>query len=61
MDYILVYDVGSIMGGIPSQCPECGEIKVRTVTVPPDDHNRGNQWVTRAHCESCGEYNEWFN
>jgi ribosomal protein L32 len=49
------------MGGIPSQCPECGEIKIRAVSVPPDDHSRGNQWATRAQCENCGEYSEWFD
>jgi len=45
---------------IPSQCPECHEIAIRINELPPDEHDRGDQWCTRAECRACGDYVEWF-
>jgi len=46
------------MGGIPYQCPKCGESGVTARSVPPDRHDRGDDWCTRVDCPSC-EYEEW--
>ena len=46
---------------IPSQCPECRAIDIEVVSVPPDRHDRGSDWLTRVECEGCGEYTEWFD
>ncbi|WP_394740100.1 hypothetical protein [Natronococcus roseus] len=46
---------------IPSQCPECGALEIRITKLPPDDHDRGEDWATRAACEACEEYVEWFD
>jgi hypothetical protein len=45
---------------VPSTCPECGAIDVTVRDVPPDMHDRGDSWTTRAECEACDEYVEWF-
>lgn len=45
---------------IPSQCPECSAVAVDATQVPPDRHDRGDEWLTRAECAACGDYLEWF-
>lgn len=45
---------------IPSQCPECSGITVEVASVPPSQHDRGSDWMTRATCTECGEYVTWF-
>ncbi|WP_394740109.1 hypothetical protein [Natronococcus roseus] len=46
---------------IPSQCPDCGAVEIRVAKVSPNDHDRGEGWATRATCEACEEYVEWFD
>lgn len=46
---------------IPSQCPECSGITIEVTSVPPSNHDRSREWVTRAECEQCGEYVAWFD
>lgn len=45
---------------IPSQCPECGNLGVRVLDVPPYRHRRGAEWLTRADCRAC-DYTAWFD
>ncbi|WP_200820837.1 hypothetical protein [Halobellus limi] len=45
---------------IPSQCPECSEIAVDVSSVPPDRHDQGDRWATRAKCGNCGEFVGWY-
>ncbi len=45
--------------GLPSQCPKCGAISVKITTVPPDAHEEGENWRTRAECQECTQYAEW--
>jgi len=47
--------------GVPTQCPVCGSISVSVSNVAPGNHTRGDGWVTRAECQECGEYVEWFD
>lgn len=42
------------------QCPKCGAIAVRVSRVPPTVHEAGAEWKTRAVCENCQEYVEWY-
>ena len=45
---------------LPSQCPECGSIQGLSVTkVPPWEHERSEQWETKAVCEHCGQFETW--
>jgi len=46
---------------IPSQCPECSEIAVSVASVPPEGHDCGDGWATRAECDSCGAFIGWFD
>ena len=46
---------------IPTQCPDCGAMDIHVAKVSPNDHDRGEAWVTRAACEACEEYVEWFD
>jgi hypothetical protein len=45
---------------VPTQCPECLSLDVDVTEVPPDSHDRGDGWYTRAECQDCEEYVEWF-
>lgn len=51
----------ALQGAIPSQCPECREIAITVTEVPPEKHDRGTEWATRAECANCGEYGRWFD
>lgn len=44
---------------VPSH-PKGNDSSVRVTKLSPDDHDREDQWVTRATCDRCGEYVEWF-
>lgn len=44
---------------IPSQCPECSGITIEVSSVPPSQHDRGNEWAIRAECSRC-EFLAWF-
>lgn len=46
---------------VPSQCPECHAIAVQLSQIPPDSHDRGNQWYSRAECTNCGEFVKWID
>lgn len=46
--------------GIPTQCPNCGAVTVSISDVAPENHSEGAEWLTRAECENCEEYAEWF-
>ena len=45
---------------IPPQCPECGTIAISVKKLPPAEHNQGETWLSRAECNNCNEYVEWF-
>jgi ribosomal protein S27AE len=53
--------IGVQVNDIPSECPRCEVRNVEVQTVPPGEHDRGEEWLTRAHCPNCGEYTEWFD
>jgi hypothetical protein len=44
---------------IPSNCPACEDGDLDVTNVPPQKHDQGDEWVTRATCPSCS-YLEWF-
>jgi hypothetical protein len=48
------------MRRVPAQCPECGALNVGISRVPPDEHDRSDDWVTHVVCRDCDDYAEWF-
>ena len=49
------------MENIPANCPECGEMAIAVSKIPPDQHDRGDEWITRVACRDCDEYTEWVD
>jgi endogenous inhibitor of DNA gyrase (YacG/DUF329 family) len=47
-------------GNPPAECPECGTLSVEILQIPPQDHDRGDEWLTQATCPECDQYQEWF-
>jgi predicted RNA-binding Zn-ribbon protein involved in translation (DUF1610 family) len=45
---------------LPYECPECGNDPVVVSEVPPDNHDRGETFVTRVRCPNC-EYVDWYD
>ncbi len=44
----------------PSTCLSCGSEQVNILSVPPHNHDRGSEWVTKLECPNCGHV-EWFD
>lgn len=51
--------MSDMQAAVPSQCPECGDLDVRVLDIPPDKHGRGEEWLTRADCRAC-DFTAWF-
>jgi len=44
---------------IPSDCPDCGDMDLDVASIPPQNHDRGDSWVTRTTDTSCSHI-AWF-